>query len=231
MRDKLLPPNYVDIPAWKDLADAIDVVFAEKVDGPVKLLYQLRDSFPYRFVEWGTETPYGLFDVTDLYPFPKEEYILFNNFLGFASSNSLFFREDFQTLYSNIGMFYMEGKGTEAFMNFYSYCIGALFSVDMLWTEDYVYFYQESDPLVGTPVYDGGTWYPTSHVEITYDFVKFGVFSSEDMLDFFYYVAPINLVLRRVNFVSDIYSGNDVDATGLFMGATTGPIEIYFLGV
>lgn len=221
MRDRLLPPNYTDASLWKDLADAIDAVFKDSIDNPVKLLPLLRDTFPYRFAEWGEELPYGIFDKTDLYPFPKEEYILVNNYLGFSFSNSLFEREDFQNLSSNIGSYYAV-KGSENFMDFFGYCLGAQFNAVPLWTQNYADFYEEGDLAIGTPVYQGGSWYPTTHVDLTYDFAKFGIFSPYDVADFFYYVAPINLVLRRVVFDSTLIIED-------FEMSMAGSIEIYYV--
>ena len=203
MRDRLLPPNYSDLAVWKDLADAIDAVFKARIDNPQKLFPLLRDIFPYRYAEWGQTLPTGLFDKTNLYPFPKEEYILVNNLLGFSFSNSLFDREDFQALSSNVSHYYAQ-KGSENFMDFFGYCLGAQFDAKVLWTDNYTDFYQEGDPLIGLPIYSGGTWYPTSTVDLVYDFIKFGIFSPYEVTDFFYYVAPLNLVLRRVIFDSTI---------------------------
>lgn len=221
MRDKLLPPNYTDLQVWKDLADSIDAVFSDKIDNPQRLFALLRDTFPYRFSEWGQDLPTGLFDKTDLYPFPKEEYIFVNNMLGFSFSNTLFDREDFQVVSSNYGH-YLPQKGSEVFMDFFGYCLGAQFKADVLWTQNYTDFYAEGDPTIGVPVYNGGTWYPTSHIDLTYDFVKFGIFSPYEVSDFFYYVAPINLVLRRV-----IFDATLVITPGE-MAMAVPVVEIYF---
>lgn len=201
MRDKLLPPNYTDLAVWKDLADAIDVVFKDRIDNPQKLFFLLRDTFSYRYTEYGSEPATGLFDITNLFPFDKEEVIRVNNLLGFTFSDSLISLPAYQNISSNIAMYYPQ-SGTPAFADFFGYAIDAQFKVENLWAEQpgptYNSFLVEGDPGIGTPVYEGGTWYPTAHVYITYDIIKFPFFTPYYIKDFFYYVAPLNIVLQAV---------------------------------
>lgn len=216
MRRRFLTPNFDDLAIWRDLADAIDYVLKDSVDNPIRLMSLLRDTYNYRFADLGEELPSGLFDVNDLYPFPKEEYILVNNLLGFSITNSLLAREDYQNLSSTLGTYYGQ-KGYENFMDFFGYNTGSIFTIKPLWTQNYTSFETEvfsaSDLTVldisgvytpVTPVYKGGTWYPTPNVELTVDFLNFGIYDPADVVKFFYYIAPLNLVLRRLVLESDV---------------------------
>lgn len=213
-RDKLLSPNYQDLEVWKDLADAIDYVFKDKIDNPQKLFFLLRDTFPYRYTEYGQETQSGLFDVDNLFEFAKEDYMSVNNMLGFQYTDTFFTRSDFQVISSNIASYYPD-KVTPQFVNFFGYSLNAIFDAQNTWTEDYVTFYVEGDPTIGLPIYKGGTWYPTTHVRLTYDFIKFGLYTPYTVKNFFYYVAPINLVLDKIYYTSVI----DIDPFNLAIAA------------
>jgi len=58
---------------------------------------------------------------------------------------------------------------------------------------------EEGDPLIGTPVWAGGNWFPTSHVNLRYNLLKYGgSLDSNEIRKFFDYVANLNLVLDSV---------------------------------
>lgn len=60
-------------------------------------------------------------------------------------------------------------------------------------------FYEEDDPIIGTPVWLGGDWFPTSHVNLRYSLAKYGgSLDSDEIRQFFNYVANLNLVLDQV---------------------------------
>lgn len=63
----------------------------------------------------------------------------------------------------------------------------------------YSIFREEGDPLIGTPVWLGGDWFPTSHVNLRYSLAKYGgSLDSTEIRKFFDYVANLNLVLDAV---------------------------------
>lgn len=223
MRDRLLPPNYSDLDVWKDLADAIDTVFKDRIDNPQKLFFMLRDTFLYRYTEYGQTVPHGLFDITDVFAFNKDEYIAVNDMLGFSPKYTTLTQENYQTISSNVAMYYSQ-KGTPAFADFVGYSLDALFNVRTMWTQNYVTFQAESSPGVppGTPIYAGGTWYPTPYVTVTYDLVKFAAFSPYSVQEFFYYVAPINLVISVSGVTVYLVSTVDVEMS---MAAS---VELYY---
>jgi len=213
-RDLLWPPLR-DLAVWKDLADAIDEVWKDKIDDPQKLFLLLRDIFPFTFTKYGEEPQTGMFDTTDLYPFPKDEYLKNCDLLGFQFSETFFSREDFQLISSTFAA-YLPEKVTETCVDYFSYCLSAIFETDTLWAEmdinnKYINFEPEllpdgvtPNPAIGTPVYAGGTWFPTTHVNLRYDFVKFGLFTPYNVRDFFYYIVPLAIVLNTIVFDSPV---------------------------
>ena len=68
----------------------------------------------------------------------------------------------------------------------------------MLWSSDYKTFLEEGDPSIGTPIWQGGDWFPTTHVRLYFDFFKFQGISATDLGNFFYEFANYNLVLRDI---------------------------------
>lgn len=63
----------------------------------------------------------------------------------------------------------------------------------------YGVFREEGDPLIGTPVWLGGDWFPTSHVNLRYNLSKYGgSLDSNEIRQFFDYVSNLNLVLDSV---------------------------------
>lgn len=131
-----------------------------------------------------------------------------------------------QVMSDLIGNYYIHTKGKKNFASFFAYVFKALFRVDQLWAEDlgddaYHNFTPNGSLSIGTPVWDGGTWYPTSHVEIYYDLLKFAnTLNERAVTDFFAYVCPINLV------VVAIVLETVVDAE-VFVGAAPLPIITY----
>ena len=125
--------------------------------------------------------------------------------LDFVTLPSEYENSDITQVMSDlIGNYYIHSKGTKSFADFFGYVFKAVFRVEQQWAEDlnddeYHNFQPHGSPLIGTPVWAGGTWYPTSHVKIYYDLVKFGNSLNERAVkDFFLYISPINLVVIAI---------------------------------
>jgi hypothetical protein len=120
------------------------------------------------------------------------------NLLGLKLQTAGIVTDDaYQTISRFVGIYWFE-KGTQAFMEFVNYCLSSDFRVFNMWTADYVSFLPEGDPDIGTPIWEGGTWYPTTHVTI----VAEGGLKGIDILtlqQFFYEIANYNLVLQAVD--------------------------------
>jgi hypothetical protein len=78
--------------------------------------------------------------------------------------------------------------------------------VVQLWTYDYQDFQVKAD--AGTPVWEGGDWYPTSHFKLVYDpSVGFDILNDSGVnyiLQLIYFLAPIQVVLKWGNVNYDI---------------------------
>jgi hypothetical protein len=103
---------------------------------------------------------------------------------------------------------YWWGKGTEAFIDFINYSISSSLTVNVLWTSDYVNFLAAGDPGIGTPIWEGGDWYPTTSVDI----VSAGGLQNIDiptLVNFFYEIANYNLVLQAITIVYNLWITDD----------------------
>ena len=89
---------------------------------------------------------------------------------------------------------FLELKGTKFFINYLSFVIGAIFTVDELWSNDYSTFVQRSE----IPGSEEG-WYPTNHVELELDSNIFGILEVDLIISIFYVLASTPLVLQRIN--------------------------------
>lgn len=193
----LLPP-YMSHQAWQDLADAVETLFDENVTPWVGALAALRHSFIGDRTDSNSplaaalaardlipDTAYTTFDVT------TERLRL--NMLGCRLSSVV--GSDPETLARftrHVGSYWQE-KGTSRLTDFLAFCTNSNVTVDMLWTTDYVDF--SATP--GTPVWEGGAWYPTTHVDLTFDGVSFDA-DVPSFIRFFYDLANYNVVIRRV---------------------------------
>jgi len=105
---------------------------------------------------------------------------------------------------------YWPKNGQPEFIKFIGFVKSLSLDMEQLWTRDKGDNATSDDPVISAydvlepkdsstnPVWLGGTWYPTSHVEITYD----ALISSnidDDLILLFYTLAPIHLVLERIS--------------------------------
>lgn len=212
-RSILLPRYLAMNPYFIEFADSIDEVFETLVDRKTEILGDLRNM-------WVTNPPMeqDIVNAGQLIPFeswsqPERDLLVKQvNALGMKLANAGVLSNDaYQVISRWVGMYWFE-KGTENFINFINYCLGVVLSVDPLWTEDYVNFVPAGDPSIGTPVWEGGTWYPTTHVTIN----ATGGLQTLDvktLISFFYEIANYNLVLQAVNMVYNMAMVADLSAT------------------
>lgn len=134
-----------------------------------------------------------------------------------------------QILSDTLGAYYIHTKGTKNFADFFSYCFKAIFRVEQLWSyengnDEYPVMLPASSTGIGTPVWNGGTWYPTSHVNLYYDLAKFGNSLNEQAVkDFFVYISPINLVVAFVILEAA------VDMGPMYFGGAPTLVTIHYL--
>ena len=90
---------------------------------------------------------------------------------------------------------FLELKGTRFYINYISFVIGALFTIDELWSDNYSQFILREDIPGGNEV----GWYPTNHVELSFDATIFGIIDTDIIIDLFYIFSSAPLVLQRIN--------------------------------
>lgn len=207
-RQKLLPPYLDDVQAWLDLSDSLDEVWKDKIDDPKKFLARLRDTW---IVPEATMTKIQnneVLNLADYSLFEREILIKQANMIGFDFRESdLINDEDYQRITRNLGH-YWYSKGTPKFIDFMGFVLNCLMTVIYLWSEvqntpegpQYGPFLPEGDPGIGTPVYSGGTWFPTTHVQVQFDPFKFNSVPFNKMIALFYAIANYNLVVDALIF-------------------------------
>lgn len=90
---------------------------------------------------------------------------------------------------------FLEIAGTENFLGYLGFSVGALFTATELYTKDYVDFIREVD----IPAPEVNDFYPTNHVDLDFDATIFGVIADKTILDTFYQLASLPLVIQRIN--------------------------------
>lgn len=210
-RRVLMPPAQGRNEFWNYLADAIDEVFYTLgIDPGIKSLSTIRQPFTINdMVLQDSVNQNKLISLAQLYATYNvqelETLILAANQLGFRFPQSdIFNQDDFLRIVRFVSEYYWEDKGLESWQDFLGFALNAQFQVLNTWTENYMQFYDEGDPIIGTPIYEGGTWYPTTHVVLEYDITKFAG-NHAYVVDFFYYFANINLVLWAIRLTQTAY--------------------------
>ena len=152
---------------------------------------------------------------------------------GFSFFSDQLTQADYARLNDWVEHYWIEG-GTDNFVRFIGFVKNMLLDVDQLWADEVpgtqaaydasvipdvngvlpipeqvstTDYYPRLEPYNGeVPLWDGGTAYPTSHVQIRYDLVLHQenniVMDPIEIFHLFYYLAPIHLVLQRI--VADI---------------------------
>ena len=204
-RSILLPPYFATNPYFTQLMEAVDEVFGPEVDDKINILANIRNM-------WATnvEVEQHAYEET-IIPFedwPQPERAILSkqtNLLGMNFKNAEVLTNDaYQQITRNVGKYWFE-KGTGAFIEFINYCLKSDLTVVTLWSEisnnEYGEFVTEDQ--AGTPVWEGGTWSPTTHVQIKAT-GGLGNLSLETLNAFFYEIANYNLVLFSIDASFDL---------------------------
>jgi hypothetical protein len=185
---------------YVEYTESIDDVFGPAVDEKTEILSHLRNMWTTdpSLENTLSDNPDGILLPFEAWPqFEREIAVKQVNALGMKlQSAGLITDDQYQTISRWLGQYWF-GKGTQSFINFINYCLSSSLTVQRLWTQDYKNFVPDGDPSIGTPIWLGGTWYPTSHVTITAS----GGLQSIDpasLITFFYEIANYNLVLESL---------------------------------
>ena len=184
----VLVPRLQKNQSWADFFDAVSDVFAKNIYGPIQDLKRIRDP---RYQD-------------------RETNIEQAKFLGFDYNSALFTDVEYENLVTFLNMYNTSVKGIEGFINFLGWVKNAKFQVYQLWAKgkrnysddplDIDPFERETPYIRNNSKIDGtGTkeWYPTSHVDLSYDGGLYDIDES-DVWYLFYKCAPIQLVLRSL---------------------------------
>ena len=146
----------------------------------------------------------------------QDRSVLINNarYHGFNYFSDTLSTEDYARVVEYIEDFWPE-SGTSSYYKFMGFIKKVKLYADTLWSTDEgmpdnpddpdQYPFLEANFGQYRGVWEGGTDYPTSHVQLRYDRVKFPETNEFDLFQLFYLLAPIHLVLERI--VSDIEGG------------------------
>lgn len=192
MSRSVLLPDSLNTPFWRTLLDAVDHVWKEDIDDKIKDIYFINEAIRFNETSLSELTPESSIDIMD-----RETAIKKLNSLGLklrtteGISNIALTR-----LCANISMYWF-GKGSEQFIPFLSYTLGVRIRVTQLYTNNYSSFLEVGDPAIGTTIYDGGTWYPTSHVNVYIDPNTLVQTDLQSLIDVFFAIAPYTLVVHK----------------------------------
>lgn len=197
-RQILLPEFLKSYPHWNDLAYAIDEAFDESVDQPSNMLARVREVIHLGLAAQMKILDKQVLAEVDFDRFEREILIKCLTFVGCPIQN--------YTIFSDAQLFrmlqhmptYWYSKGGVNVGEFISFVLGVDVDIANLWTADYVNFYPEGDSSIGLPVYDGGTWYPTSHVRLGYDPFQLTDLTIPNLKKFLHDMLNYNLVLHSI---------------------------------
>lgn len=202
-REILLPEFLKDYPVWLEFARAADELF-QQVDADSETLRRIRETIHLGTVAQIKILQGVALNEEDLTRFDRELLIRSLNLVGCPIQDySPFSDEQIFRMLQHLPT-YWYSKGSKAVVDFISFVLGVDVEMIPLWSQDYLEFYVEGDAAIGNPVYRGGTWYPTSHVQIGFDPFRFNDMTLRDLVNFFKDMVNYNLVLYRLETRSEI---------------------------
>lgn len=135
----------------------------------------------------------------------QDRTILINGarYVGFDYFSDTLTDDDYARVMQFVSEYWPLATGKN-FVNFMGYINRIKLDITQLWsyddpdTDEYPFLEARSIQM-GKPVWEGGSAFPTSHVELTYDATD-GVSPGKlaNLAHLFYYLAPVHLVLERI---------------------------------
>ena len=194
-RRELLPP-YMQNDIWLELADAIAEVWGQSVEVQMDALGKLRDLWVSNGTVEAKVAERQLIDPTEYSVFDPSTEMLRLNLLGLQLTSPNFIEvEGMARLNRNMANHWYS-KGLGDFIDFLGYCLNVRADMINLWTTDYENFLPEGHQ--GLAVWEGGNWYPTTHVRVQFDPALYDGFSLAVFVQLFYDIANYNLVVESI---------------------------------
>lgn len=205
-RTDLLPPMLEVNPLWTQFASVVETVWGDLgIPQSITQLKTLRQPMLVPDIAISNALEAGtLINIDDVFLLEKDALIRTADLLGFryyASSNLT--DVNYWLLCTYLAAYYNNAKGQTQWTDFLAFCIGSPFTVTNTWTRDYVTFYAEGDPNIGTPVYQGGQWYPTTHIIVNLRLGRFNGWTMKMITDLIDYVANAELVIQAINILDE----------------------------
>lgn len=192
MARSILLPDSLNTEVWRTLMDAVDSVWKESIDAKIVDIARINEVIRLHTTSDLQLTSESLIDIMD-----RETAIKKLNSLGLSLRSTNGISDKALTrLCANISKYWFE-KGSKRFIPFLSYTLGVRLKVVQLYTSDYTNFLEEGDSGIGTSIYDGGTWYPTSHVNVYVDPGTLIETDLQSFTDIFFCVVPYTLVVHK----------------------------------
>ena len=194
-RSILLPPYLLSNPYYSGLTDAMDAVFGPLVDQKIDAIQQIRNPW---ITNPAQETIISSGEMVDQSAWTLPERAILAkqaNLLGMKLHNAGVITDiAYQNIVRYVGEYWFY-KGTYNFIEFICFCLDVDVTMISLWTQDYVNFVPQVS--AGTPVWEGGAWYPTTHVNL--EVTSFEGLDVATLASFFYEIANFNLVLNAID--------------------------------
>lgn len=200
MKRSIRLPPYLQLPIWQQLADSMNELFGPNVDVAIK---KLRDLNRIEHIHPDNEYKVGeeMIVVDDMYDADRESWldkrlrIKQATDLGFTFSDSSSVGQTFYEMLLAQGPQFWGEAGTKSIATFLGFLLNAYINVYPLWTRDYVDMEREI-PDGGLKIYEGGDWYLTAHVDIEVNGNISSTINSQQLVELFYMIAPIHLVIN-----------------------------------
>lgn len=210
MRKSLLP-DFLLNETWISLLDAVDTVFKTEVDDPAEGLSKIRQTTILSEDALERLDSGLMIDESHLRSFDKVTNVLSGNLLGFGLQNSdMVTAAQYSRLLRNLSSLWYS-KGTQNLDDFISYAFNSQVLIETMWTKDYQTFLPEGDPGIGFSLFQGGEWYPTSHIQVSYDPTVLTSVSVENLLTLVYELGAYTLVVEKVSTDSTIPIVNAIE--------------------
>lgn len=235
-RSVLLPPYMEGVPIWEDLVKIVDTVFEANVDDPTVWIAKLRHLWILTTSALDKVEQGQMLAVTDFELPEKEILVKQAKQLGFDfTQTDLINEQDYQRIVRNIALYWYE-KGKPNFIDFLGFVVQGVIKVNNLWStttdqsswNTYGSFLPEGDLGIGTPVWVGGEWFPTTHVQVVFDPFKFEAPALQKLINLFYTIANYNLVLESVVMEGDLWL-HSIDEPELARIVVTVPLVVHEL--